>query len=123
MDALIFLEKQRESESAKYDQISTKWREESKAWRVEREAWLKETRRRNDPMLSWQLFAVMTLLPVSVMILVKLFAQRFFPLHNFCWGDYAETFRRREGAGKYLLSSVLLALLLSVLGSLIAERF
>jgi hypothetical protein len=123
LDGLIFLEKQRESENAKYDKITTRWREESKAWKTERDEWLKETKRRNDPMLSWQLVAVLTLLPVSTLILVKLFAQRYFPLYNFCWGDYAEMFRRREAAGKYILSSILLALVLSVLGSLIAEQF
>lgn len=46
-----------------------------------------------------------------------------FPLYIFKWGDYIKTFNQRRSIAKYVINGVLISLVLSVIGSLIAGLF
>jgi uncharacterized membrane protein YidH (DUF202 family) len=46
-----------------------------------------------------------------------------FPSYNFCWGDYLKVFTQRRTTAKYIINVVIVSLVLSVIGSLIATLF
>jgi hypothetical protein len=46
---------------------------------------------------------------------------KLYPAYNFCWGDYLESFNKKESARKFILVVVLLGLLLSIAGGLITN--
>ncbi len=47
----------------------------------------------------------------------------FFPPQNFCWGDYVKVYQRRQSIGKFIIVGVIVGLVISVLGSIIASYF
>jgi len=47
----------------------------------------------------------------------------FFPTQNFCWGDYVKVYQRRQSIGKFIIIIVIVGLVISVLGSIIASYF
>jgi hypothetical protein len=46
---------------------------------------------------------------------------RYYPMFNMCWGDYLHEFNRKESRRKFVLGGILLALIISIVGSLIAN--
>jgi hypothetical protein len=46
-----------------------------------------------------------------------------FPLYTFYWGDQVKYLARRQAVGKYILNGVVVALILSIIGSIIATLF
>ncbi len=67
------------------------------------------------------------LIPMSVLVglllILIIFAfcvSRFFPPYNFCWGDYLESFRRKESVRKFILGAVVVGLAISFIGSVMA---
>jgi hypothetical protein len=69
------------------------------------------------------------LLPVIVVPVVLLFlfmgsiwfVTKYYPIFNFCWGDYVEIFRQKEAARKFWLIVIGLGLLVSFVGSVLAN--
>ncbi|MDD5087494.1 MAG: hypothetical protein PHI18_01680, partial [bacterium] len=53
---------------------------------------------------------------------IPLILQRLYPLYNFCWGDYVDHFRRRETTRKWVLSVIVVGVVVSFIGSLLASR-
>jgi hypothetical protein len=67
-----------------------------------------------------------TLIGIGLIILgivVVWFFTKYYPIYNFCWGEYIEEFRRKERARRFWLVAVALGLLLSFIGSLLASKF
>lgn len=58
-----------------------------------------------------------------LLFLVYLYFKMLFPIHNFCWGDYLETFRRKESARKTVNTVIIIGLIVSIIGGLIANWF
>ncbi|HYT44055.1 MAG TPA: hypothetical protein VEP90_17075, partial [Methylomirabilota bacterium] len=46
-----------------------------------------------------------------------------FPQYNFCWGDYTKTFTQRRTIGKNVINGVIISLVVSVIGSILATLF
>jgi len=44
-----------------------------------------------------------------------------FPLYNFCWGDYSDKFNNRRSVARFIIGTVVVGILLSVVGGLIAN--
>ncbi len=45
----------------------------------------------------------------------------FFPPYNFCWGDYVEIFDRRQNVGKFIITGVIIALMIGIIASIVAN--
>lgn len=50
------------------------------------------------------------------------FFYKYYPVYNFCWGEYVEEFDKKENARRFWLIVVAIGLLLSFLGSLLANK-
>jgi len=73
---------------------------------------------------SLRLFTIPILILVGlIIVLVATFAflWRFYPIYNFCWGDYLPLFQRKESVRKFVLLSVLLGVIISCIGSILAN--
>jgi len=46
----------------------------------------------------------------------------FFPIYNFLWGDYTRVFERRQSQGKFVIGSVVLVVVLTVVGNYISSK-
>jgi len=67
--------------------------------------------------------------PVTVLILVSLpliltymFLLKYYLVYVFCWGDYKELFEKKESIRKFVLGAVVIGLIVSVVGGLIANN-
>jgi hypothetical protein len=58
---------------------------------------------------------------MAVFVLIYAFFYKYYPVYNFCWGDYLQLFEKTESKRKFWLIVILVGLLISVLGSLIAN--
>jgi hypothetical protein len=58
----------------------------------------------------------------AVLILVWAFFYKYYPVYNFCWGEYIEEFRKKEAARRFWLVVVLIGLVLSFIGSMLANK-
>ena len=56
-----------------------------------------------------------------VLGLIGAFFVRFYPVFNFCWGDYTQEFQRKEGVRKFVLIVVILGLVVSFVGGILAN--
>lgn len=59
---------------------------------------------------------------VAVLMLVWYFFYKYYPVYNFCWGEYIEEFRKRESARRFWLVVVAIGLVLSFIGSALANK-
>ncbi|WP_375562155.1 hypothetical protein ACE193_06285 [Bernardetia sp. OM2101] len=66
------------------------------------------------------IFAALGVLIISV-ITIYFYFLWLYPVYNFCWGDYLETFRKRESLRKTVNTVVIIGLVISVVGGLIAN--
>ena len=79
---------------------------------------------KNSPDYSFfAIFAptVYTLCAITLLAACYWLALRYYPTYNFCWGDYVQEFARKEARRKLILIGIVLALLVSVIGSIIAN--
>jgi hypothetical protein len=68
------------------------------------------------------------LMPLAVIIglllcafLIGYFLIRYYPAYNFCWGDYLDVFQRKESRRKFILVVVLVGVLVSFVGGILAN--
>lgn len=47
---------------------------------------------------------------------------KFFPLYNFCWGDYLEVFNKKESSRKTFNTVIIAGIIVSVIGGIIANK-
>jgi hypothetical protein len=77
-----------------------------------------KTERDDLPMLMMT-FSASLAMPISLFIIY--FSWRyFFPAYNLCWGEYIVFKKRRERIGKFIIGSVIFALIISVLANYIS---
>lgn len=60
---------------------------------------------------------------IAIPFLLWLLLQRFYPLYNFVWGDYLDVFDRNTGVLKVVFVVVIIGIVVSTIGGLIANRF
>jgi hypothetical protein len=60
---------------------------------------------------------------VAFLFLAAWFITHYYPVYNFCWGDYAEIFRRKESTRKFVIGVLLVGVLVSFLGGVLANYF
>lgn len=80
----------------------------------------------NAPMesLSSMKFTFIILGAILVLWLILYFYMKMlFPIHNFCWGDYLDTFKRKESTRKTVNTVIIIGLIISTIGGLIANWF
>lgn len=58
-----------------------------------------------------------------IILLIFLYFKILYPIYNFCWGDYLETFNRKEAARKTVNTVIIFGLIISITGGLIANWF
>lgn len=58
---------------------------------------------------------------VVIGVLIYLYLWKLYPLHNFCWGDYLEVFKRKETALKTFNTVVIWGLVISIIGGVITN--
>jgi hypothetical protein len=68
--------------------------------------------------LSILLFSFIALI---VAYTVDRFITIYYPAFNFCWGDYAEEFRKKESVRRFLLVVVLIGVIVSFIGGILAN--
>jgi len=59
---------------------------------------------------------------ILIMFSFSFYLQKFYPACNFCWGDYIEEFKRKESIRKTINIVIVIGLIVSVLGGIIADR-
>ncbi|MGD0037332.1 MAG: hypothetical protein ABSC53_08575 [Bacteroidota bacterium] len=82
------------------------------------------TQRTTEDMTLLTLFKPGIYIIAALIIIYLLFrlVMRYYPIYNFCWGDYLQQFNQKESRRKFILGGILLALIISIAGSLIASR-
>jgi len=55
------------------------------------------------------------------LILLTLFFIKYFPIYNFCWGDYIDLFNRKESVRKFVLTVVIVGIVVSFIGGILAN--
>lgn len=58
---------------------------------------------------------------VVLYYLIKLFIKRYYPQHNFCWGDYQDEYNRKEKVRKNFITLFIIGIIVSIIGGLIAN--
>lgn len=70
---------------------------------------------------AWGVWIAKTVaLPIVILILLGFAIYScayFFPAYNFIWGDYTKVYEKRKGTGKFVLGTIILAIILSVVGN------
>lgn len=101
-----------------YEQLEkeriAKDREESVRWRqivVQRP-------QRTSP---FAVLAIAGLTPPLMLIFISAFLAAYFPPYAFCWGDYVEVFRRKESVRRFVVVVVLVGILVSFVGGILAN--
>lgn len=61
--------------------------------------------------------------PFILLILITLFLWRYYPVYNFCWGDYTELFKRKESVRKFVLSVIIIGIVVSFIGGILANKW
>jgi hypothetical protein len=56
-----------------------------------------------------------------VVLLIAYFFDRYYPAYNFCWGDYVEVFQRKESRRKFILVVLVVGVLVSFVGGVLAN--
>ena len=56
------------------------------------------------------------------LIVCLLFLVRYYPVYNFCWGEYLEEFTRREAARRFWLIIIGVGFAVSFVASIVANR-
>lgn len=57
----------------------------------------------------------------ALLLLLYSYVRMLYPIHNFCWGDYLDTFKRKESTRKTVNTVVIIGLIISIFGGLIAN--
>jgi hypothetical protein len=65
--------------------------------------------------ISYGLVGIVSLIGIFVFLL------RYYPVYNFIWGDYSEHFKKTEGIRKFILIIVLLGIIVSFVGGILAN--
>ncbi len=55
------------------------------------------------------------------LIVLALFFLKFYPIYNFCWGDYTELFNRKESVRKFILTVIIVGIVVSFIGGILAN--
>lgn len=59
---------------------------------------------------------------VLLMFLFSIYLKKLYPLYNFCWGDYLDVFNKKESTRKTINTVIIIGLIISIIGSLIANK-
>jgi hypothetical protein len=59
---------------------------------------------------------------ILILIGVSLFLIRYYPVYNFCWGEYADEFQRKETRRQFWLIIIIIGVVVSFLGSILANN-
>jgi uncharacterized membrane protein YozB (DUF420 family) len=57
---------------------------------------------------------------LSIFLIIYLY--KLYPVYNFCWGDYLDVFNKKENARKTFNTVIIIGLIISIIGGLIANR-
>jgi hypothetical protein len=75
---------------------------------------------------SKEIIPIRLLIGVGAFLLILVFAWlfllRYYPVYNFCWGEYAEEFQRKESRRQFWLVIIIIGLVVSFLGSMFANN-
>ncbi|MCB4800272.1 hypothetical protein [Neotamlana laminarinivorans] len=58
----------------------------------------------------------------TVLLIIYFYFLKLYPVYNFCWGDYLESFKKKESLRKTINTVVIIGLVISVIGGLIANQ-
>lgn len=115
LDALILLEQLREANQAEY-------KERQKTWEAKADEWVKQQKEKQTPAIPiWLWFVIIAAAPITLLFGISLFLKRYYLIYNFCWGDYAEIFRRKEMVRKFVLGVIVVGIVVSFIGGLLAR--
>ena len=59
---------------------------------------------------------------ILVLIGASMFLARYYPVYNFCWGEYAEEFQRKESRRQFWLVIIIIGVIVSFLGGILANN-
>ncbi|WFO15647.1 hypothetical protein M601_018140 [Cellulophaga baltica 4] len=57
----------------------------------------------------------------TIILIFYFYILRLYPIYNFCWGDYSESFKKKESFRKTINTVVIIGLIISIVGGLIAN--
>lgn len=58
---------------------------------------------------------------LMALILIFLFIYKYYPIFNFCWGDYEEIFKKKESTRKFIIVVILVGISVSFIGGILAN--
>lgn len=58
---------------------------------------------------------------IILLVCYSVYMWKLFPLYNFCWGDYLDVFKKKETTRKTFNTVVIIGLLISIVGGIIAN--
>lgn len=117
IEAIIFTEEMQEKRTKQFVAASDKHTDAFKAW-------LEDYQYYSTFELDTLLPRIpLALLPVLLLYFYRFLVDKYYPVYNFCWGDYIEYFEQTERGRSFILGAVVLGLILSILGGIIANQF
>jgi hypothetical protein len=60
---------------------------------------------------------------IIILLISYVYIKVLFPIHNFCWGDYLESFKRKESTRKTVNTVIIIGLIISTVGGILANWF
>jgi lysylphosphatidylglycerol synthetase-like protein (DUF2156 family) len=86
-------------------------------WEKKADAWAKKNKR----IPIWARALLFFVTPLAILGAYWVFLQRYYPLYNFCWGDYLDVFNKKESARRFLIIVVLVGVVVSFIGGILAN--
>ena len=104
-------------------QLETAWRSSLIKDPIEAMIMLEKAHTHDYATESWLPLKVMGAIGFVILVLGTLWALavKYYLVYNFCWGEYAELFRRRENARRFWVVVVLVGVIISFIGGLLAN--
>jgi hypothetical protein len=79
---------------------------------------LSADRKRTRSLLYLPLFVM---IPPFTFYVIRKFLLNYYPAYNFCWGDYAEVFQRKEAVRKFVTVVIFIGIIVSFVGGILAN--
>jgi hypothetical protein len=58
---------------------------------------------------------------LAILSAIFWFLSKFYPIFNFCWGDYVEEFNKKESTRKFILVVIVIGIVVSFIGGVLAN--
>jgi hypothetical protein len=104
-------------------QIRTDWTENNLTDPIEAMLRIAESNASLESLTSMKYSFIIMGSAIIILLISYVYIKVLFPIHNFCWGDYLESFKRKESTRKTVNTVIIIGLIISTVGGILANWF